>query len=112
MITLKCLRCHQDSPAIQEKNPYPGALGKMVSENICQLCWEAWRKFSVNVINDYKLRPYLPLFLFSPIIVRPVKKNDHFLPLFDFLLSCLFGFRFGGGIARFFAARMNSRKSG
>jgi FeS assembly SUF system protein len=60
MSNVKCLRCGQDAPGIPEERPYPGDLGKMIAEHVCLGCWEAWKKFSVNVINDYKLRPFLP----------------------------------------------------
>ncbi len=54
-----CIRCQQN-PAGLPETPYPGDLGKMIVEKICPGCWEGWKKFSVNVINDYKLRPFLP----------------------------------------------------
>ena len=60
MKNIQCLRCGQNGPAISEEKPYPGELGQRVAQHICQTCWEGWRKFSVNVINDYKLRPFLP----------------------------------------------------
>lgn len=59
MTTVKCLRCGEEAPTL-EKAPYPGSLGETVLKNTCQTCWAAWQKFSVNVINDYKLRPFLP----------------------------------------------------
>ncbi|GEM_PF-70419 len=55
----KCLRCGQEAKKLSGK-PYPGTLGETIHENICQACWEAWQKFSVNVINDFKLRPFMP----------------------------------------------------
>ncbi|QQR81536.1 MAG: Fe(2+)-trafficking protein [Deltaproteobacteria bacterium] len=58
-MNIKCLRCGEESPAL-EKQPYPGILGETVSKNTCQTCWALWQKFSVNVIKDYKLRPFLP----------------------------------------------------
>ncbi len=60
MSMVKCLRCGQEAPAITETPPYPGEIGKTIAQHICQACWEGWKKFSVNVINDYKLRPFLP----------------------------------------------------
>lgn len=60
MSMVKCLRCGQEAPGIPDPKPYPGELGKTIAEHICQACWEAWKKFSVNVINDYRLRPFLP----------------------------------------------------
>ena len=60
MANVKCLRCGQEAPAISEPRPYPGELGKSIATHVCQGCWESWKKFSVNVINDYRLRPFLP----------------------------------------------------
>jgi FeS assembly SUF system protein len=57
---VKCLRCGQEAPGIQDPKPYPGELGKTIAAHICQACWDGWKKFSVNVINDYRLRPFLP----------------------------------------------------
>lgn len=60
MSNVQCLRCGQLAPGIPDPNPYPGELGKTIAGHVCQGCWEAWKKFSVNVINDYRLRPFLP----------------------------------------------------
>src|SRR5579885_3499890 len=57
---VKCLRCGQEAPGISGGQPYPGEIGKTIAEHICQACWESWKKFSVNVINDYRLKPFLP----------------------------------------------------
>ncbi len=58
-MNLKCLKCGEEKPQMT-KVPYPGSLGQTIFQNICEVCWAAWRKFSVNVINDYKLRPFMP----------------------------------------------------
>lgn len=60
MATVSCLRCGQQASAIADPKPYPGDLGKNIVDHVCNACWEAWKKFSVNVINDYRLRPFLP----------------------------------------------------
>ena len=56
---IQCVKCGQEAEGFPAP-PYPGPIGKMVHEHICFPCYEAWKKFSVNVINDYKLRPFLP----------------------------------------------------
>lgn len=58
-MNLKCLKCGEEKSSLS-KVPYPGTLGQTVLKNICESCWAAWQKFSVNVINDYKLRPFMP----------------------------------------------------
>lgn len=60
MATIKCLRCGQQALGLAGDPPYPGEIGKTIAGHICQSCWEGWKKFSVNVINDYKLKPFLP----------------------------------------------------
>lgn len=60
MANVHCLRCGQDAAAIADPKPYPGEIGQNISAHVCNACWEAWKKFSVNVINDYRLRPFLP----------------------------------------------------
>ena len=35
-------------------------MGKLVHENVCRDCWNAWYEQSVNVINHYNLTPALP----------------------------------------------------
>lgn len=59
MKKVRCLKCGEENEGL-ETAPYPGLLGQMALEHTCQKCWEAWNKFSVRVINDYKLRPFLP----------------------------------------------------
>lgn len=54
-----CLRCEQETEGLPS-SPYPGELGDQIQKACCGKCWEEWKKFSVMVINDYKLRPYLP----------------------------------------------------
>jgi Fe-S cluster biosynthesis and repair protein YggX len=59
MEKVKCLKCGLENQRIIA-SVYPGPLGKTIVDNICLTCWEAWKKFSVNVINENKLRPFLP----------------------------------------------------
>lgn len=59
MPTIKCFKCGQEAEGFSEP-PYPGELGRLALERTCRACFEAWKKFSVMVINDYKLRPFLP----------------------------------------------------
>ena len=59
MPKIKCLKCGQEAERLSQP-PYPGALGALILDNTCQKCLDEWKKFSVMVINDYKLRPFLP----------------------------------------------------
>lgn len=59
MTNMKCLKCGLEGLELPQK-PYPGDLGDQILKNICQSCFEGWKKHSVMVINDHKLRPFLP----------------------------------------------------
>lgn len=59
MAPIKCMRCGQEGEGFAS-SPYPGSLGEKILKGTCQKCWEEWKKFSVMVINDFKLRPFLP----------------------------------------------------
>lgn len=59
MSELLCSRCGNRGLVI-EGSPYPGPLGRLIIQKVCQTCFGEWKKFSVNVINDFKLRPFLP----------------------------------------------------
>jgi FeS assembly SUF system protein len=59
MATVNCLRCGKEGEGFVQP-PYPGKIGELVLKGICVRCYDEWKKFSVNVINDYKLRPFLP----------------------------------------------------
>lgn len=59
MPTVLCRRCGKEGEAVTHA-PYPSALGEMIVKSSCVQCLEEWKKFSVMVINDFKLRPFLP----------------------------------------------------
>lgn len=40
--------------------PYQGALKEAILSQICAECWEAWKKMSVMVVNEFRLTPFLP----------------------------------------------------
>ncbi len=56
---MKCTKCGVEGPVVANP-PYPGALGELLRMSACPNCLEEWKKFSVKVINDFKLRPFLP----------------------------------------------------
>lgn len=56
---MKCIRCGQEgSPP--DFVPYSGPLKEAIVSQVCANCWEAWKKMSVMVINEFKLTPFLP----------------------------------------------------
>lgn len=56
--TVTCARCGQTALGLAQL-PLSGDVGKLVYENVCQECWQAWFDQSVNVINHYGLNPAL-----------------------------------------------------
>ncbi len=81
MPQIHCRKCDTDQEGF-EKAPYPGALGQTILEQTCPACYEAWQKFSVMVINDFRLKPYLPQD--KEVIVQNMKK---FLNLTNLITS-------------------------
>lgn len=59
MKNISCMRCGREEEGFTEA-PYPGPLGKLLLNGTCQKCWGEWQKQSVLVINEYKLRPFMP----------------------------------------------------
>lgn len=56
---INCKRCGKNNvPA--GFVPYHGELKEKIAKNVCDGCWEEWKKASVMVINEYRLTPFLP----------------------------------------------------
>jgi Fe-S cluster biosynthesis and repair protein YggX len=56
--TVTCTRCGDVAPGLSQA-PLAGAVGQLVFDNVCQVCWADWFEQSVNVINHYGLNPAL-----------------------------------------------------
>lgn len=52
--TVTCARCGQTRAGF-EKQPFPGAIGGRVAEQICQECWAEWLRQQMMLINHYGL---------------------------------------------------------
>lgn len=59
MSNIKCLRCGNEG-AQPDFVPYSGPLKEAIITQVCGDCWEAWKKMSVMVVNEFKLTPFLP----------------------------------------------------
>jgi len=53
-----CARCSEQTQGLAQP-PLAGDIGKLVYDNVCQECWNAWFEQSVGVINHYGLNPAL-----------------------------------------------------
>jgi len=51
---VECQHCGKKLPGL-EKPPFGGALGKRISEEICQACWKSWIMTQNQLINHYGL---------------------------------------------------------
>jgi len=58
-MTIQCVRCKATSSP-PEFVPYSGPLKEAIEKQVCNQCWEEWKKMSVMVVNEYKLTPFLP----------------------------------------------------
>ena len=51
---IQCTRCGQGRPKMA-KQPFKGALGQQVWDNVCQTCWSEWIPMGTKVINELRL---------------------------------------------------------
>ena len=54
MPDLTCSRCGTTRAGF-ERQPFPGAIGQRVLDEICQVCWADWGKQQTMLINHYGL---------------------------------------------------------
>jgi len=54
MPDVTCSRCGQTRAGF-EKPPFPGSVGARIVAEICQQCWEDWKKQQMMLINHYGL---------------------------------------------------------
>ncbi|HRJ45713.1 MAG TPA: oxidative damage protection protein, partial [Caldilineaceae bacterium] len=51
---VQCVKIGRELPGL-ERQPYGGALGKRIFENVSQQGWDMWMQYSVVLINHYGL---------------------------------------------------------
>ena len=52
--TVTCTRCGQTRAGF-EKPPFPGPMGARIVGEVCQDCWEQWKRQQMMLINHYGL---------------------------------------------------------
>ncbi len=52
----RCTRCDRSEPTPLARAPMPTELGERVRSEICEACWEEWKKHQMTLINHYGLR--------------------------------------------------------
>ena len=56
---VNCVRLKREAEGL-DRQPYPGALGKRVFENVSKEAWQQWLKHQTMLINEYRLSPIDP----------------------------------------------------
>lgn len=55
----KCKRCNGSEPRL-DFQPWPGAIGARVLEEICGNCWKEWMGVQTKIINEYRINVLAP----------------------------------------------------
>jgi len=53
--SFRCARCEQHDTAPLGRAPFPDDLGARIGSEICEECWEAWKKHQMLLINHHGL---------------------------------------------------------
>ncbi|HEX7102369.1 MAG TPA: oxidative damage protection protein [Nitrolancea sp.] len=56
---VQCVKLGRELPGL-EKQPFPGALGQRIFEQVSEQAWEMWREHQTILINHYALNPADP----------------------------------------------------
>lgn len=56
---VQCAILKREAPGL-ERQPYPGALGKRIFENVSREAWQRWLAHQTMLINEYRLTPIEP----------------------------------------------------
>lgn len=51
---VQCAKLHKEADGL-DFQPYPGALGKRIFENVSKEAWQMWLKQQTMFINEYRL---------------------------------------------------------
>lgn len=54
-----CVKLDQDAEGL-DRQPYPGALGKRIFEQVSKAAWQQWLRHQTMLINEYRLTPIEP----------------------------------------------------
>ncbi len=56
MGSFSCVRCSREGTSAMGAPPFPNELGTKIATEICNLCWEEWKKHQMLLINHYGLK--------------------------------------------------------
>jgi Fe-S cluster biosynthesis and repair protein YggX len=57
--TVQCVKLGREAEGL-ERQPYPGALGQRILENVSKQAWADWLKHQTMLINENRLSPVNP----------------------------------------------------
>ena len=52
--TVHCVKLEAEAEGL-ERQPYPGALGQRIFENVSKQAWQQWLAHQTRLINEYRL---------------------------------------------------------
>ena len=56
---VNCIKLGKEAQGL-DFQPYPGALGKKIFENVSKEAWDSWLSHQTMLINEYRLNPLDP----------------------------------------------------
>lgn len=57
--TVQCVKLGREAEGL-ERQPYPGALGQRIFDNVSKQAWADWLKHQTMLINENRLSPVNP----------------------------------------------------
>ncbi len=54
---ISCIRCQSEGEKLDEI-PFQTELGQKIYNQICKVCFKGWIKYSINILNEYRLDLY------------------------------------------------------
>jgi Fe-S cluster biosynthesis and repair protein YggX len=57
--TVNCVKLGREAEGLA-RQPYPGALGQRIFENVSKAAWQMWLDHQTMLLNEYRLSPINP----------------------------------------------------
>jgi len=57
--TVQCVKLKREAEGL-ERQPYPGAIGQRIFDNVSKQAWADWLKHQTMLINENRLSPVNP----------------------------------------------------
>mgnify|MGYP003573120462 CR=1 FL=1 len=56
---VNCVKLNREGEGL-DRQPYPGALGQRIFDNVSKQAWQDWLRQQTMLINEYRLSPMDP----------------------------------------------------